>query len=62
MKEHITHARADARIGIFRRIAVERYSQPLEADMPEMLAPARRGLLTVALVLLGASAALLLWA
>ncbi len=62
MKEHITHARADARISIFRRIAVERYSQPLEADMPEMLARLPWGLPALALVLLCVSAALLLWA
>lgn len=29
------------RIGIFRRVAVERYSQPLESNQPELLAPWR---------------------
>ena len=48
-----------ARIGIFRRIAVQRYSQPLEIDTPEMLAPRRPGLLALGVVL-ACSAALLL--
>ena len=32
---------APARIGIFRRVAVERYSQPIESSQPELLAPWR---------------------
>lgn len=49
-----------ARTGIFRTIAVERYSGPLEADMPVMLAPFNRTVLAVAIVLLGV-ACVLLW-
>ncbi|HVZ43764.1 MAG TPA: hypothetical protein VHA82_08135 [Ramlibacter sp.] len=50
----------EARIGIFRRAAVLRYSQPVQADTPEMLAPRRAGLpaLGIALAL---SAAVLAW-
>ena len=29
------------KIGIFRRAAVERYSRPMESDVPELLAPMR---------------------
>jgi len=48
------------KIGIFRRVAVERYSQPLDSDIPEMLTPHRPGicLLAVALALLALG---LLW-
>jgi hypothetical protein len=37
----VTHPRMEVRtatkIGIFRRIAVERYMQPLQMDMPSLL-------------------------
>ncbi len=48
-----------ARIGIFRRITVERYMRPLEADEPALLALWRGGLLPVGLLLLAAAVALL---
>lgn len=47
------------RIGIFRRIAVERYARPLESDTPALLTPWRGGLLAAGILLLGAAMALL---
>lgn len=35
------------RVGIFRRIAVELYMRPIESDVPETLAPARRGIIAI---------------
>lgn len=49
------------KIGIFRRIAVQRYSQPLEIDTPEMLAPRRPWLLALAAVLACVAGLLLVW-
>jgi|JI10StandDraft_1071094.scaffolds.fasta_scaffold504120_2 hypothetical protein len=49
--------RVAARIGIFRRVAVERYSQPLESSQPEVLAPWRAVAVAVVLGLCCASVA-----
>jgi len=49
-----------ARIGIFRRVAVEQYMRPLESDTPEMLAPSSTALLAVAASLLCAALVLLI--
>lgn len=50
------HPALGRKIGIFRRIAVERYMRPLEDDAPETLARARPGLALagIALTLLAA--------
>jgi len=51
---------SSGRIGIFRRIAVERYMRPLESDTPEMLTPLNRPLAGAGVLLL-AMAMVLLW-
>ena len=51
--------RTGARIGIFRRVAVERYMQPMESDTPEMLAAPASALFAAAVVLLCAACVLL---
>ena len=50
----------NTRIGIFRRIAVERYMGPLESDLPEMVAPMDPGWIVLGIALL-ATAVVLLW-
>ncbi len=44
-----------SRIGIFRRVAVERYSGPLESTQPELLAPWRAVATAVMLALCSAA-------
>ena len=39
---------ASKRIGVFRRVAVERYRAPLELDTPSVLQPWRPGVLWAA--------------
>ncbi|MFM9972607.1 MAG: hypothetical protein ACKVQK_29870 [Burkholderiales bacterium] len=48
-----------ARIGIFRRVAVERYMQPFEFTTPEMLAPLGGQILLAGIALLATAMALL---
>lgn len=48
-----------ARTGIFRRIAVLRYTRALKADTPALLTPWRGGLFAAGLLLLGAALPLL---
>ena len=48
-------------IGIFRRVAVERYSESTRADTPELLAPLPRTSTVVGIALFCAAIALL-WA
>lgn len=50
---------ASGRIGIFRRVAVERYNSQLESDKPEYLARSKRWVLPVGTMLLAAAALLL---
>ena len=53
-------AKTPRRIGIFRRIAVERYVRPLMSDLPELLAPWNGGTCLAGVALL-VIAVLLLW-
>ena len=43
------------RVGIFRRVAVERYMQPLDAATPEMLVTWNGALFGAGIVLLGSA-------
>ena len=54
-----SHSRS--RVGIFRRVAVERYTQPLEPDIPEMLTPRVSGIMILAGLALLCAAVALLW-
>ncbi len=52
MSNPVEPGRTSAKIGIFRRVAVEQYMRPLDSDTPEMLAPFNNVLLALAAVLL----------
>lgn len=54
-----SNGRAQTRIGIFRRIAVEHYTQPRELDIPEMLPSVSRVAVLAGIALLCAAITLL---